>query len=141
MFKRSFYISILLAFSFILSSCYFLDTAQEQYKQVDENTYVFYNSDAMIETLVPLINKSFTSWHWNRNKFVERYYKYYSNVDLAEEYYEVARSFNSPFCVYIGKGPKTFNENSEERKKFSISGTYYLITENVTGVSTVFYEK
>lgn len=127
--------------SIFFSSCYFMDTAQNQYIQLNESIYVFYNSDAMIETLLPLINKSYTSWHWNRNKFVDRYNKYYSNVELEEEYYELAKRYNSPFCVYIGRGSRTFNEDSETRKKFTISGTYYLITENVNGISTVFYER
>lgn len=141
MLKHKFVCCILFFSLFIFSSCYFMDTAQNQYQQIDESTYVFYNSDAMIETLIPLINKSFTAWHWNRTKFVDRYYEYYSNVDLDEKYFEMAKLYNCPFCVYIGKGTKTFNENSETRKKFTVNGTYYLITENVNGISTIFYER
>ena len=85
---------ILISTCLLLSSCYFFDNAEDNYIQVKEvvnnvetsNTfYLFENYDSMKEIIVNLVNENFKKWHWNQNKFEEKYDKYKGNITLHQK--------------------------------------------------------
>lgn len=159
--------AILLSLLFLFTSCYFFTSAEDSYITVDPNAdtsssnststkkinlsstsstftnkyYLFEDYDSMVEITVLVINKIFTTWHFNKTKFNVRYEKYHSNVDFDTDSKTTIEDNSTEifyrYCVFIGKGSRTFSSGDD--KTITVSGTYFLITDYDEQTSTLFY--
>ena len=101
----------------------------------------------MVEIIVPIINKTFTDWHWNKTKFNERYKKYYKNVVVDTTSCALIEANSSEktyhYSVLVGKGIEIFetdDKSTSNMETITVSGTYFLITDYDSQSSVLFYK-
>lgn len=136
---------ILISTCLLLSSCYFFDNADDNYIQVKEvvnnvetsNTfYLFENYDSMKEIIVNLVNENFKKWHWNQNKFEEKYDKYKGNITLHQKSIDKMKKYSGyQYCIYKGSSEEVVF--SSDSKPYRFNGTVLIITDG--SKSTAFY--
>ncbi len=138
--KKKFLIFTLL-FPLLLTSCW-IYPGYKEYKLID-NVYYFEDYETMKSVIIPLINKSFTAWHWSEEEFDKKYQKYFGNVETDDKDNTKLTSGNYQYMVRTSstKGSvKPMEKNSEgQLKEISINGEYYWIIEKQHG-SVIFYQ-
>ena len=67
----------------LFASCW-IYPGYKEYKLID-NIYYFEDYETMKSVIIPLINKSFTAWHWSEEEFDKKYQKYFGNVEIYEK--------------------------------------------------------
>ena len=72
-------LSILLLFISIMFASCWICPDYKNYEIID-NVYFFEDYETMKSVIIPMINKSFTAWHWDGDEFDEKYQKYYGNI-------------------------------------------------------------
>lgn len=126
----------ILFISLFLTSCYFKITTEDDYKIIDNSYYLFDDMETLKIIIIPMINKTFTDWHWYDEKFDEKYDLYYGNINPNENSKRYMEEEDYSYCVFLGKGSAVTNEQVPHH----ISGSFFQITERETGISTVFFK-
>ncbi|MCR4579333.1 MAG: hypothetical protein K5681_03195 [Treponema sp.] len=126
---------VLIFSTLLLTSCW-IQPQSENYELLDD-TYYFYDYDAMKSVTVPLINDTFTDWHYGKSKFDKRYKEYYGNIDANEDNLSVIEENGFSYAVKINTSSKTVSLN--DSRNTVIQNKYIWIT-NSQGVGTVFFK-
>ena len=127
-------------FPLFLTSCW-IYPGYKEYKLID-NIYYFEDYETMKSVIIPLINKSFTAWHWSEEEFDKKYQKYFGNVEVYDN--DNTRLSGSKYQYMVrtnstrsGFPPREKN-NTGELQNLPISGEYYWIISRQGSV--VFYQ-
>jgi len=124
-----------LSLIFIFTSCW-IQPQSEDYELIDD-TYYFYDYDAMKSVTVPLINDTFTDWHYGKSKFDKRYKEYYGNIDANETNLTEIQENGYSYAVKINTSSSTISLN--DARETVIKNKYIWIT-NKDGIGTVFFK-
>lgn len=135
---RSFLIILLTLFA---ASCWIYPDYKD-YK-LEEDVYYFDDYETMKSVIIPLINKSFSTWHWSEEEFDKKYNMYFGNIE-ANENDNVTLSKTSYKYVVRTRATNSKVKPKEKDSKGtlkdkSISGEYFWITEKQKG-SVIFYQ-
>ncbi len=121
---------LLILISILFTSCWIYPDIKN-YSVID-NVYYFEDYETMKSVIIPMINKSFTAWHWDGDEFDEKYQKYFGNIDSNIEYQEVMNENGQAFAV------KNAKELSLDGKKLCSGEYYWITTKEEKGV--LFYQ-
>ncbi len=123
-----------------LTSCW-IYPGYKEYKLID-NIYYFEDYETMKSVIIPLINKSFTAWHWSEEEFDKKYQKYFGNVEIYEKDNTRLSGIQYQYMVRTSSTRSSFppqEKNSEGKiTNKGISGEYYWIISRQGSV--VFYQ-
>lgn len=124
----------------LFASCW-IYPGYKEYKLID-NIYYFEDYETMKSVIIPLINKSFTAWHWSEEEFDKKYQKYFGNVEIYEK--DNIKLSGSQYQYMVrtsstrsGFPPQEKNSEGKITNK-GISGEYYWIISRQGSV--VFYQ-
>lgn len=148
--KRISIIVTLILFNILFTSCYFFTSAEDTYIEVTPSSsdtsstftcYLFEDYDSLLQAAPEIINDTFTDWYLNSGKLSNKIKKYRGNIDYhsdsntkMEEYSSSSTSYI--YCLYQDKN-STLSSGSSS---LSISGTYFIISDYNSQVSTVLYK-
>lgn len=140
MFKKINALFILIFSAFILDSCWIYPDYKD-YKIID-GIYYFEDYETMKSVIIPMINNSFSAWHWNDDEFDTKYDKYFGNIEpnsddklfFSESSYNYSVRTRS---TYSSAKPMEITNDGTLAVK-SISGEYYWITTDNGAV--IFYQ-
>ena len=131
--KNIIYILIICA-GIMFSSCW-IDPENKNYEVV-EGVYFFEDYETMKSVLIPMINSSFTSWHWNNKEFDQKYQKYLGNIEPNHDDYESLIQKGSSYAVRNPKSLKAVINNSSKTQ--DIKECYWITTNQ--NESVIFYQ-
>lgn len=140
MFKKINALFILIFSAFILDSCWIYPDYKD-YKIID-GIYYFEDYETMKSVIIPMINKSFSAWHWNDDEFDTKYDKYFGNIEpnSDDQVFFTESSYNysvrTKSTSSLGKPMEKGSDGTLSAK--SISGEYYWITTSYGAV--IFYQ-
>ncbi len=140
MYKKNFPVIILLFSVFLISSCWIYPDYKE-YEIVD-GVYYFEDYETMKSVIIPMINESFSTWHWSSDEFDKKYDKYFGNIEPDSD--DVVLFSDSPYKYSVRTRSTSSSAKPMERDKEgnisakTISGEYYWITTSDGAV--IFYQ-
>ncbi len=135
---KKFFLLIILTSLFSFSACW-IHEIPEDYELIDD-IYYFDSYDSMVSVIVPMMNKTFTTWHYNKTKFKERYNYHKNNIEKNEEAYEYLQNSEYQYAVKYAISNRTISVVLENSQNYDIVKYYYWITEK-DGDSVIFFEK
>ena len=140
MYKKNIPLIILIFSVFTFSSCWIYPDYKE-YKIID-GVYYFEDYETMKSVIIPMINKSFSAWHWSGEEFDKKYDKYFGNIEPNSD---DVLLFSGSSYKYSLRNRSTYNrakpmEKASDGTKSakSLSGEYYWITS--TNGAVIFYQ-
>ncbi len=128
-------ISILIPFLFL--SCW-IDPKIEDYEKIGD-TYYFNDFDTMNNIIRPIINDTFPSWHWNTDKFEEKYSQYLNNITATSEQINDLNQRGYEYMAKKDQSNGTVSCINAYGHNCVISGYYFLIVHS-NGDAVVFFE-
>lgn len=127
-------------FPLLLTSCW-IYPGYKEYKLID-NIYYFEDYETMKSVIIPLINKSFTAWHWSEEEFDKKYQKYFGNVEVYDNDNKRLSGSQYQYMVRTNSTKASFppkeKKNTGGLDNMPISGEYYWIISKQGSV--VFYQ-
>lgn len=140
MYKKNIFSLILFSSLMLLSSCWIYPDYKEY--EIIDNIYFFDDYETMKSVIIPMINKSFTDWHWSSEEFDKKYEKYFGNMDANEE--DIATLSESKYFYAVRnkkstKGLKTNGAKTEGNPKDINSEYFWITTKNNEAV--IFYQQ
>ena len=139
MYKKNFPVIILLFSVFLISSCWIYPDYKE-YEIVD-GIYYFEDYETMKSVIIPMINESYSTWHWSSDEFDKKYDKYFGNMDANPD--DLAYLTDSKYKYAVRNKSSTSNLETNgsktDGKPKKITSTYYWITTKNDG-AVIFYQ-
>ena len=120
--------------SLLFTSCWIYPDYKEY--EIIDGVYFFDDYETMKAVIIPMINKSFTAWHWNGKEFDEKYDKYFGNVEVNEEDLSTLSSSDFNYAV---RNERTSKNKIQPIKSINIANEYFWITTKEDG-AVVFYQ-
>ncbi len=121
--KKTFCFILLLLISILsLTSCW-ISPNYKDYEEIDGILF-FYDYETMKSVILPKINKSFSSWHWNNEDFDNKYEKYRNNISKNTEDLEILNQTEFSYSVRNKKSAKEL-KTTEGR---TITSEFFWIT-------------
>lgn len=132
---------LILVFSvFLISSCWIYPDYKSY--ELKDGIYYFEDYETMKSVIIPMINKSFSAWHWSDEEFDKKYNKYFGNIEPNND---DVLLFSSSSYKYSLRNRSTNNKAKPMEKlkngkieAKSISGEYFWIT--TTNGAVIFYQ-
>lgn len=134
MYKKNIFSLILFSSLMLLSSCWIYPDYKEY--EIIDNIYFFDDYETMKSVIIPMINKSFTDWHWSSEEFDKKYEKYFGNMDANEE--DIATLSESKYFYAVRNKKSTANLETKEQK--AIKSEYFWITTK-NNEAVIFYQQ
>ena len=119
--------------SLLFTSCWIYPDYKEY--EIIDGVYFFDDYETMKAVIIPMINKSFTAWHWNGKEFDEKYDKYYGNIAANTD--DLSVLSGSKYNYAVRNKSSTSNLTTAEGK--SVKSEYYWIT-NKNNTAVIFYQ-
>ena len=130
--KRILIISLI--FSLVMLSSCWIYPGYKEYEIID-GIYYFQDYETMKSVIIPMINKSFSNWHWSSEEFNQKYEKYFSNIAANTDDYTVLSSKNYAYAVRNKKSAS--NVQTTEGK--TVRAEFYWITTK-DNKAVIFYQ-
>ena len=92
----------------------------------------------MKSVIIPMINKSFTDWHWSSEEFDKKYEKYFGNIDANEE--DIATLSTTEYQFAVRNKKSSSNSELETKEQKPIKSEYYWITTK-NNEAVIFYQQ
>ena len=135
MYKKILSLFILIFSVITLNSCWIYPDYKD-YKLID-GIYYFHDYETMKSVIIPEINKSFTSWHWNGDEFDKKWDKYFGNVSANSEDYQKLQEKGYSYAV---RSPSSLSiQFTGNPSASNIGKCFWFTTKNNKGV--IFYQK
>lgn len=131
--KKSILSTFILTASLLFSSCW-ISPEYKDYEVID-GVYLFRDYDTMKSVTIPMINKSFTTWHWSSETYEEKYEQYHGNISRHIDDEDLMMEKGYAYAVRHGQS----NGNIVTREGKTISSEYFWITYKYED-SVIFYQ-
>lgn len=140
---------LLVSLCLLFTSCW-IEPPLGNWEQ-DGDTYYFEDFDTMSFTIRPIINKTFTDWHWSKETFQAKYNQYLNNISSENNYadffvnnksyeFKVIKGNSSSAGISNGNKKSTIICNNADGERVYINGDYFLIVRK-NGDAAVFFSK
>lgn len=140
MYKKILSLFILIFSVITLNSCWIYPDYKEY--EIIDGIYFFEDYETMKSVIIPMINKSFSAWHWSGEEFDKKYDRYFGNIepDADDEVFFAESSYSysvrTKSTASLGKPMEKDSDGKLSAK--SITGEYYWIT--TTHGAVIFYQ-
>lgn len=124
----------LIFLSLIFTSCWIYPDYKEY--EIIDGVYFFEDYETMKSVIIPMINKSFSAWHWNEKEFDEKYDKYFGNVEVNEADLSTLSDSEYNFAV---RNERSSKNKIQTIQSVNINSEYFWITTKEDG-AVVFYQ-
>ena len=133
MYKKIIPLIILFSSAFLFSSCWIYPDYKDY--EIIDGIYFFEDYETMKSVIIPMINKSFSAWHWNGDEFDSKYQKYNGNIAKNQDDLSVLSNSKYNFAVRN----KLLASNLETSAGKPIRSEFYWITTK-NDKAVVFYQ-
>ena len=139
MYKKILSLFILIFSVITLNSCWIYPDYKDY--EIIDGIYFFEDYETMKSVIIPMINKSFSAWHWSGEEFDTKYDKYFGNMDANTDDLEKLTDSKYNYAVRNKSSTANLETNGSKTdgKKKKISSTYYWITTKNDG-AVIFYQ-
>ena len=134
MYKKKIFAVIIVFSAFLFSSCWIYPDYKD-YEVIDE-VYFFKDYETMKSVIIPMINKSFTAWHWDGDEFDKKWDKYFENVPANEDDYQ--KLVEMKYSYAVRNDSSQIVQFKGKTTKDTISESYWITTKKNKGV--IFYQ-
>ena len=112
MYKKNIFLMILFSSVLLFSSCWIYPDYKEY--EIIDGIYYFEDYETMKSIIIPMINKSFSAWHWSGDEFDKKYDKYSGNITANTE--DLAVLSGSKYTYAVRNKSSTSNLTTNEGK-------------------------
>ena len=132
--NKKIFLPLIIFISLFFTSCWIYPDYKEY--EIIDGVYFFEDYETMKSVIIPMINKSFSAWHWNGSEFDEKYDKYFGNVEVNEA--DLSTLSNSDYN-YAVRNERTTKNTIQTINSLNINNEYFWITTKNDG-AVVFYQ-
>jgi len=140
MYKKNIPVILLFFSAFLFSSCWIYPDYKDY--EIKDGVYYFEDYETMKSVIIPMINKSFSAWHWSSKEFDKKYDKYFGNVEANSDDVLLFSDSSYKYSVRTSSTKAAAKpmerDNDGKLSEKTISGEYYWITSSDGAV--IFYQ-